>query len=225
LFAYLGPNGAGKSTTIKMLTTLLKPTEGTITLAGHNVIKEKDSARSAFGIVFQDPSLDDELTAYENMQLHAVLYHLQKPEQALAEFFRVLKPGGLVALRDACHSGDMMMPLNTELTAVWDTIEKVFSHQGGNIYFGSQHKELLLKQGFQNIKVSCSYDTFASDIEKDSIRSYWHQFLNSDHRQLILAEKWLTVTELEHQCNALDQWCANPASFFARARCEAIASK
>jgi ABC-2 type transport system ATP-binding protein len=78
VFAFLGPNGAGKSTTIKMLTTLLSPTEGTLMLAGHDVTKEQDQARKVFGIVFQDPSLDDELTAYENLELHAVLYGLDK---------------------------------------------------------------------------------------------------------------------------------------------------
>src|SRR5215475_15769515 len=70
IFAFLGPNGAGKSTTIKMLTTLLRPTEGSLFLSGHDVNKEQDAARKVFGIVFQDPSLDDELTAFENMQLH-----------------------------------------------------------------------------------------------------------------------------------------------------------
>lgn len=78
IFAFLGPNGAGKSTTIKMLTTLITPTSGSVRIAEHNVITEKNNARSAFGIVFQDPSLDDELTAYENMELHAVLYHVPK---------------------------------------------------------------------------------------------------------------------------------------------------
>jgi ABC-2 type transport system ATP-binding protein len=78
IFAFLGPNGAGKSTTIKMLTTLLRPTEGALFLSGHDVNKEQDAARKVFGIVFQDPSLDDELTAFENMQLHAVLYGLDK---------------------------------------------------------------------------------------------------------------------------------------------------
>jgi ABC-2 type transport system ATP-binding protein len=78
LFAFLGPNGAGKSTTIKMLTTLLKPTAGILSLAGFDVIKEQDAARKTFGIVFQDPSLDDELTAYENLELHAALYHVPK---------------------------------------------------------------------------------------------------------------------------------------------------
>ena len=78
IFGFLGPNGAGKSTTIKMLTTLLKPTSGSLHLAGHDVVKEQSQARKIFGIVFQDPSLDGDLTAYENMQLHAVLYNLDK---------------------------------------------------------------------------------------------------------------------------------------------------
>ncbi|HUA13241.1 MAG TPA: ATP-binding cassette domain-containing protein [Candidatus Sulfotelmatobacter sp.] len=81
IFAFLGPNGAGKSTTIKMLTTMLRPTSGLLTLNGHDVTKERDSARKSFGIVFQDPSLDEELTAYENMELHAMLYGVPKKVQ------------------------------------------------------------------------------------------------------------------------------------------------
>ncbi len=78
IFAFLGPNGAGKSTTIKMLTTLVKPTEGEVFLNGHNVIENPSDTRRSLGIVFQDPSLDNELTAYENMQFHAILYGLSK---------------------------------------------------------------------------------------------------------------------------------------------------
>src|SRR5581483_9243699 len=77
IFAFLGPNGAGKTTTIKMLTTLLPPTKGSIVLNGHNVASEPDATRHSFGIVFQDPSIDTELTAYENMQFHAVLYDMK----------------------------------------------------------------------------------------------------------------------------------------------------
>ena len=76
IFAFLGPNGAGKSTTIKMLTTLLRPTAGQLLLDGNDVVHKQEAARRSFGIVFQDPSLDEDLTAYENMQLHAVLYGL-----------------------------------------------------------------------------------------------------------------------------------------------------
>lgn len=74
IFAFLGPNGAGKSTTIKMLTTLLQPTSGSLKLAGYDVVTQQRLVRQSFGIVFQDPSVDEELTAYENMMLHAVLY-------------------------------------------------------------------------------------------------------------------------------------------------------
>jgi len=78
IFAFLGPSGACKSTTIKMLTTLLRPTSGQMTIAGFDPVKESDKARYNFGIVFQDPSLDDELTAYENMEFHGVLYGVEK---------------------------------------------------------------------------------------------------------------------------------------------------
>lgn len=79
-FALLGPNGAGKSTTIKMLTTLLRPTEGKLTLNGHDVVHDQAAARRSFGIVFQDPSVDNDLTAYENMELHAVMYNVPAAE-------------------------------------------------------------------------------------------------------------------------------------------------
>lgn len=74
IFAFLGPNGAGKSTTIKMLTTLLHPTSGEILLDGASPFRDPEAVRRSFGIVFQDPSLDDELTAKENMEFHGVLY-------------------------------------------------------------------------------------------------------------------------------------------------------
>jgi ABC-2 type transport system ATP-binding protein len=82
IFAFLGPNGAGKTTTIKMLTTLLKPTSGTIELDGLDPMQQQKEARQRFGIVFQDPSLDNEQTAYENMELHGVLYHVPRKVRA-----------------------------------------------------------------------------------------------------------------------------------------------
>ena len=78
IFAFLGPNGAGKTTTIKMLTTLLHPTGGTIELDGLSPRTHQNEVRQRFGIVFQDPSLDGELTAWENMEIHGVLYHVPR---------------------------------------------------------------------------------------------------------------------------------------------------
>ena len=78
IFAFLGPNGAGKTTTIKMLTTLLHPTSGSLELDGLDLTTHQTEVRRRFGVVFQDPSLDGELTAWENMDLHGVLYHVPR---------------------------------------------------------------------------------------------------------------------------------------------------
>ena len=93
IFAFLGPNGAGKTTTIKMLTTLLEPTSGKATLNGHNVAEDPKGARSSFGIVFQDASLDTELTAYENMEIHGVFYGVEKQlaKERIEELLRLVE--------------------------------------------------------------------------------------------------------------------------------------
>jgi len=78
IFAFLGPNGAGKSTTIKILTTLVNQTSGKILIHGVDPEIDKDKVRESFGIVFQDPSLDEELTTYENMEFHGILYNVPK---------------------------------------------------------------------------------------------------------------------------------------------------
>jgi ABC-2 type transport system ATP-binding protein len=78
VFGFLGPNGAGKTTTINMLCTLVKPTAGSATVAGHDVVRERDDVRRHIGLVFQDPTLDSYLTAAQNLKLHAELYGVQR---------------------------------------------------------------------------------------------------------------------------------------------------
>jgi len=82
IFGFLGPNGAGKTTTIKMLTTVLAPTSGTMRVNGHDPVHDQKQVRRSFGIVFQDASLDDELTGLENMNLHGGLYGVPLRERA-----------------------------------------------------------------------------------------------------------------------------------------------
>src|SRR6201993_5255802 len=77
-FGFLGPNGAGKSTTISILCTLVKPTSGQATVAGHDVVRERDSVRRNIGLVFQDTTLDTYLTAEQNLRFHADLYGVPK---------------------------------------------------------------------------------------------------------------------------------------------------
>src|SRR5947209_20286858 len=78
VFGFLGPNGAGKTTTINMLCTLAKPTSGVAHVAGHDVVRERDDVRRNIGLVFQDQTLDNYLTASQNLKLHAELYGVQR---------------------------------------------------------------------------------------------------------------------------------------------------
>jgi len=80
IFGLLGPNGAGKTTIIKMLCTLLNPTNGTAKVNGYDIITDRDSVRKSIGVVFQDPSTDEELTAYENLVFHGRIYGIELKE-------------------------------------------------------------------------------------------------------------------------------------------------
>jgi ABC-2 type transport system ATP-binding protein len=100
VFGFLGPNGAGKTTTINMLCTLMKPTEGWATVAGHDVVSERDDVRRNIGLVFQDPTLDNYLTARQNLRLHAELYGLQS-DLIEARMRQVLQMVGLWERKDS----------------------------------------------------------------------------------------------------------------------------
>jgi ABC-2 type transport system ATP-binding protein len=94
VFGFLGPNGAGKSTTIKMLCTLLRPTEGTARVNGYDVVREPAQVRASIGIIFQDYSLDDRITAEENLRFHCMIYHVPRRERA-ARMRQMLEMVGL----------------------------------------------------------------------------------------------------------------------------------
>jgi ABC-2 type transport system ATP-binding protein len=109
VFGFLGPNGAGKTTTINMLCTLAKPSAGSATVAGHDVVRERDDVRRNIGLVFQDPTLDGYLTAEQNLNLHAELYGVQS-ELVKPRMRQVLEMVGLWERKDsavATFSGGM----------------------------------------------------------------------------------------------------------------------
>src|SRR5262249_18501603 len=78
VFAFLGPNGSGKTTTVKILTTLLRPTQGWVRGNGPDPVRESDEVRRCCGMVFQETSFDDDLTALENLDFHGVLYDVPR---------------------------------------------------------------------------------------------------------------------------------------------------
>ncbi len=81
IFALLGPNGAGKSTTIRMLTTLTKPSQGRIEVGGYDVRSQAMLAKQSIGVVLQQVSVDNDLSVWENMELHGRLHHISNPQR------------------------------------------------------------------------------------------------------------------------------------------------
>lgn len=164
IFAFLGPNGAGKSTTIKMLTTMLRPTDGTLLLNGHDVTRDQAAARKSFGIVFQDPAIEEELTAHENMVFHAVLYGVPKLEQK-DRIEKLLKLVDLWERKDSLvrtYSGGMRrrleiargllhhpkilfldeptLGLDTQTRNIlWDYVRKLSQNEGMTIFFTTHY--------------------------------------------------------------------------------------
>ncbi len=164
IFAFLGPNGAGKSTTISMLTTMLRPTSGKLVLSGHNVLKERDSARKSFGIVFQDPALEEELSAYENMEFHGVLYGISRKKlpPRIEELLKLVDlwerkdsmvktySGGmrrrLEIARGLMHHPKVLfldeptLGLDTQTrNLLWDYVQKLSRHEGMTIFFTTHY--------------------------------------------------------------------------------------
>ena len=96
VFGFLGPNGAGKTTTINILCTLLSPSAGRAEIAGFDCAKHSDKVRAAIGLIFQDTTLDNGLTAYENLKFHAYLYNLDRrlTERRIDEMLNIVELSG-----------------------------------------------------------------------------------------------------------------------------------
>jgi len=99
IFGLLGPNGAGKTTLISMLVTMKRPTSGKALVNGFDVVKNPSDVRKSIGIVFQDPSLDEELTAFENLELHSAMYGIPREEREK----RIVEVMETVELKDRLH--------------------------------------------------------------------------------------------------------------------------
>ncbi len=109
LFAFLGPNGAGKSSTINMLCTLFKPTGGRATVNGYDIVTNRSDVRRSIGLVFQDPTLDEYLTAEQNLRFHAYAYRVPRAvaEQRIGELLELVELSDRRRSRVRTFSGGM----------------------------------------------------------------------------------------------------------------------
>ncbi len=165
IFGFLGPNGAGKSTTVRMLTTLLLPTEGTASVAGHDVVKEADQVRRAIGVALQDAAIDPLMTGRELIKLQATLHGISK-SHAKATGDELLERVGLTAAADrrvGTYSGGMRRRLDLALSlihepkvlfldepttgldpnsrqAIWDEV-RTLNREGTTVFLTTQYME------------------------------------------------------------------------------------
>ena len=149
VFGFLGPNGAGKTTTIAMLTTLLRPTDGSARVAGHDVEREAARVRQAIGIVFQEPSLDERLTARENLEFHAVLYGMPRAERPT----RITDALRLVDLEDRADH----------------LVEQ---------YSGGMRRRLEIARGLLHVPAVLFLDEPTLGLDPQSRRSVWEHIRN-----------------------------------------------
>ena len=166
IFGFLGPNGAGKSTTVRMLTTLLRPTEGSAYVAGYDVVRQADDVRRAIGVALQDAAIDPLMTGRELLRLQAVLHGIPK-QAALERGERLLETVGLTAAADrrvGTYSGGMRRRLDLALAltheprvlfldepttgldpnsrlALWEEVRKLNRESGTTVFLTTQYME------------------------------------------------------------------------------------
>jgi ABC-2 type transport system ATP-binding protein len=166
VFGFLGPNGAGKSTTISIITTLLLPTSGTVTVDGYDVVREATKVRHSIGLVPQFLTADDELSGRENMYLHADLYDVPKAvaEERIEELLKIMKLEDAADRRVDTYSGGMRKRLDLAQNLIhrprilfldeptlgldiqtreiiWDYIGKMRSESGMTVFLTTHYME------------------------------------------------------------------------------------
>jgi ubiquinone/menaquinone biosynthesis C-methylase UbiE len=172
--------------------------------------------------VYSLPFPDD---TFDSVFAHALLYHLHRPLDALREIYRVLKPGGVAAIRDADAAGDVYAPQSASLDRTWALVNRVFESNGAHMDFGRTHRGALRRAGFVRTQASASYDSVGTPEATAWFSSFWIYFLTDVNRAPIVARGSASDEEIDEAVAALREWGRHPEAFYARCRCEALGWK
>jgi ubiquinone/menaquinone biosynthesis C-methylase UbiE len=156
---------------------------------------------------------------------NAVLAYSQEPMVALREMYRVLKHGGVIAIRSSDYDGHLFTPTNPVLTRWWELVVDLQVRKGVNLYLGKYQRSLLQQAGFENVQVSATYECYGTEetsrawgnVVADSLseESFIEQFL----------ELGVERSEIEEMRTAWREWGENPDAVFADSFVETIGRK
>ena len=169
MFGFLGPNGAGKTTTISVLCTLLKPTAGTARIAGYDVVAQANDVRRSIGLIFQDPTLDNQLTAQENLDFHAFAYD--------------------VPAREARERGEKLL----KLLDLWDR-----RHDQTKTFSGGMKRRLEIVRGLLHRPSVLFLDEPTQGLDPQTRSLIWQYLLglrNSDGVTLFMTTHYMDEAE------------------------------
>lgn len=176
-------------------------------------------------IQFQQASIYDLPFAtgtFDAVLAHAVLYHLPDQHAALVELKRVLKPGGLLGIRDAEFGGDVCFPKVKDLDSAWDIVEACFGVAGSDIFFGRKQASHLEEAGFEVVALSASYDVFcdSAGYSPKGFALFWEDYI-----QRHAAKAGYKADQIDRAKAAITRWGEQNNAYYGRTRCEAVARK